>query len=53
MEHEELLPELSKLYHMEIKETEDLIKDKHAKNISQAKEERKNKLTKILRKKER
>ena len=50
-EHEELLPELSNVYHMERKETEDLMKDKHANNISQAEQERKKKLSKKLQRK--
>ena len=50
-EHEKMLPDLSKLYHMEIKEREDSIKDSNAKQISDAKEARKNNLTKLLRKK--
>ena len=50
-EHEALIPELSKLYQLEIKEREDSIKATHDKNISDEKQKRKENLTKILRKK--
>ena len=45
-EHEALIPELSKLYQLEIKEREDSIKETHDKNISDEKQERKDNLMK-------
>ena len=51
-EHERLIPELSTLYLLEIKEREESIKENHDKNISDKQQERKDNLMKLLRKKE-
>ena len=46
-----MIPELSKLFQSEIKGRKDSIKESCAKSISDEKEERKNKLSKLLRSK--
>ena len=45
-----MIPELSKLYQLEIKEREDSLKESHAKNISDEKQRRKDELMQKLRK---
>ena len=50
--HEAMVQELLKLYHTEIKEREDSIKESCAKNISDQIAERKKQLTELLKKRE-